>query len=165
MKTKYFGDRNFYKRVLAISVPIMIQNGITNLVNVVDNVMVGTLGTEAMSGVSTVNQFVFIFNMIIFGAAAAAGIFTSQYYGKQDIDGVRYTFRIKIMINTAIAVIAALIMYFLSSVLISIFLHGDGSSPTNNPRKSAESSNLSVNILQNKSETDEIIRLTGFCLL
>ena len=73
------GDRAFYKNALAISVPIMIQNGITNLVNLLDNVMVGSIGTESMSGVSIVNQFVFIFNLLIFGAVSAGGIFAAQY--------------------------------------------------------------------------------------
>ena len=65
---KLVGDRAFYKRVLAVAIPIIIQNGLTNFVNLLDNVMVGALGTEAMSGVSIVNQFVFIFNLLIFGA-------------------------------------------------------------------------------------------------
>jgi Na+-driven multidrug efflux pump len=64
----YIGDRAFYRTVLAVAIPMMVQNGITNLVNLLDNVMVGRLSTEAMSGVSIVNQFVFIFNLLIFGA-------------------------------------------------------------------------------------------------
>ena len=41
---KYIGDREFYKRVLLIAVPIMIQNGITNFVGLLDNIMVGQIG-------------------------------------------------------------------------------------------------------------------------
>ena len=76
LKSKYIGNAAFYKLVLSISVPMMIQNGITSLVNLLDNIMVGRLGTEAMSGVSIVNQFIFIFNLLIFGSIAAASIFT-----------------------------------------------------------------------------------------
>ena len=75
LRKKFFGDRAFYKKVLAVSVPIMVHNGITNLVGMLDNVMVGTLGTEAMSGVSIANQLLFVFSMVIFGAGAAGGIF------------------------------------------------------------------------------------------
>ena len=96
---QYIGDRAFYKKVLTVTVPIMIQNGITNLVNLLDNVMVGRLGTEAMSGVSIVNQFIFIFNLLIFGAISAAGIFTAQYYGLKDNEGVRHTFRFKFLMG------------------------------------------------------------------
>ena len=84
----YIGDRHFYKKVLAVAVPIMLQSGISSLVNLLDNVIIGRLGTEAMSGVSIVNEFIFVFNMIIFGAGAAAGIFTSQYHGAGDVQGV-----------------------------------------------------------------------------
>ena len=91
----FIGDKPFYKRVLSISVPIMVQNGLTNLVNLLDNVMVGSLGTESMSGVSIVNQFVFIFNLLVFGAVSAGGIFTAQYHGLGDTVGIRNTFRFK----------------------------------------------------------------------
>jgi len=120
---KYFGDRAFYKSILAVSVPMMVQNGITNLVNMLDNVMLGTLGTEAMSGASIVNQFIFIFNLLIFGAISAAGIFTAQYFGSKDNDGIRNTFRFKIII-TLIATLFALLAFFLfDDEFIGMFLH------------------------------------------
>ena len=119
----YVGDRAFYKKVLAVSVPIMIQNGITNFVNLLDNVMVGRLGTEAMSGVSIVNQFIFIFNLLIFGAISAAGIFTAQYYGFGDNEGVRHTFRFKLLINLLAGVIGVAVFAFFSDGLINLFLH------------------------------------------
>ena len=95
MKNKYIGDRAFYKRALALAVPIMIQSGITNFVNMLDNLMVGSVGTAAMTGVAVANQLIFVFNLCIYGAVTGAGIFTAQYFGKGDSDGVRYTFRFK----------------------------------------------------------------------
>ena len=68
---KYIGDKAFYKRTLAVAVPMMIQNTITNLVNLLDNLMVGSLGTEQMSGVAIVNMFIFVFNLAIFGAISS----------------------------------------------------------------------------------------------
>lgn len=64
---KYIGNKAFYMMVMAIAVPIMIQNGLTNFVNLLDNIMVGRLGTEEMSGVSIVNQIIFVYNLCIFG--------------------------------------------------------------------------------------------------
>ena len=61
VKHKFFGDRQFYQMVLAIAVPIMIQNGITNFVSLLDNIMVGRIGTEQMSGVAIVNQLLFVY--------------------------------------------------------------------------------------------------------
>ena len=119
----YIGDRSFYKKVLTISVPIMIQNGITNFVNLLDNVMVGRIGTEAMSGVSIVNQFMFIFNLLIFGAISAAGIFTAQYYGLRDNQGVCHTFRFKLLINLLAGAVGIAVFAIFSDGLINLFLH------------------------------------------
>lgn len=55
---KFIGNRDFYKMVLMIAVPIMIQNGITNFVSLLDNIMIGQVGTEQMSGVAIVNQLI-----------------------------------------------------------------------------------------------------------
>lgn len=126
MFRKFFGDRAFYKTVLAISVPIMIQNGITNFVSLLDNIMVGRLSTEAMSGVSIVNQFIFIFNLLIFGAISAAGIFTAQYHGHGDIEGVRATFRMKMLICISAGVLGIAAFALFGTNFINLFLH-DGS--------------------------------------
>ena len=81
---KFFGDKAFYKMTLSVAFPIMLQNIITNFVSLLDNIMVGALGTEQMSGVSIVNQLIFVFNLALFGALSGAGIFTAQFYGKND---------------------------------------------------------------------------------
>ena len=120
---KWIGDKAFYRMVLAVAVPIMIQNGFTNLVNLLDNIMVGRLGTEAMSGVSIVNQFIFVFNLLIFGAISAAGIFTAQYHGLGDEEGVRQTFRLKLVINLSAGVLGVLVFALCGRLLIGSFLH------------------------------------------
>ena len=120
---KFIGDRAFYKKVFAIAVPMIIQNGLTNFVNLLDNVMVGALGTEAMSGVSIVNQFVFIFNLLIFGAVSSGGIFTAQYHGLGDVKGVRDTFRFKMLLNIFIGSLGVTAFLIFGDALISTFLH------------------------------------------
>lgn len=121
---KYIGDSHFYRKVLAVALPIMVQNGITNFVNMLDNVMVGRLGTEAMSGVSIVNQFLFIFNLMVFGAVAAASIFTAQYHGSGDVEGVRYTFRFKLITCVLTGGVGILLFIFFGSAFIELFLRG-----------------------------------------
>lgn len=119
---KLIADKRFYKMVLAIAIPIMIQNGITNFVNLLDNIMVGQIGTAQMSGVAIVNQIMFVFTLCIFGACAGAGIFTAQYYGMNDMKGVRDTTRLKIIICAVMLLIGTLIMTIWSDELISLFL-------------------------------------------
>ena len=125
---KFFGNKAFYKMTLAITIPIMIQNVITNFVSLLDNVMVGALGTEQMSGVSIVNQLIFIFNLAIFGALSGAGIFTAQFYGKNDPDGIRYTIRYKVYSAIVLLVAGLFIFTTFDTSLINLFLHeSDGS--------------------------------------
>ena len=85
MLQKYFGDKAFYKKIMLVAIPIMIQNGMTNFVNLLDNIMVGRVGAEQMSGVAIVNQVLFVFNLCIFGAISGAGIFSAQFFGKSFI--------------------------------------------------------------------------------
>ena len=122
-KKKFIGTKEFYAGVLAIVIPMIIQNGISNFVNLLDNIMVGSLGTEQMSGVAIVNQFAFVFLLLVFGAVSAAGIFTAQYHGKGDADGVRYTFRAKLIINTIVGIIGVLVFLIFDEQFINLFLH------------------------------------------
>ena len=123
LKKRFIGDKKFYKTVLAVALPIMLQNAITNLVTLVDNVMVGRLSTEAMSGVSIVNQFTFIFNLLVFGIVSAGGIFTAQYYGKRDEQGVRNTFILKLIMNFIAGILGVLCFILFKTQLINLFLH------------------------------------------
>ena len=84
------GNKKFYQRVLLIAVPIMIQNGITNFVSLLDNIMVGMVGTEQMTGVAIVNQLLFVYNISIFGVISGAGIFGAQFFGGGNHDGSWY---------------------------------------------------------------------------
>ena len=113
--------------VLTISVPIFIQNGITNFVNMLDNIMVGQLGTEAMSGAAIVNQLFFIFNLCIFGCVAGAGIFTAQYYGQNNQEGIRYTFRYKLWFAAVITAAAIVGSLLFGDQMVSWYLQGEGS--------------------------------------
>lgn len=133
--SRYIGDREFYRTVLAISVPMIIQNGITNFVNLLDNVMVGQVSTNAFSGVSIVNQFVFIFNLLIFGAVSAAGIFTAQFHGSNDVDGERHTFRFKILINLLAGIVGVLVFALFDDQLIKLFLQMDAGSADLSPEE------------------------------
>lgn len=123
MLKKYFGDRQFYKMVLAVAVPIMVQNAITNFVSLLDNIMVGQLGTAQMSSVAIVNQLIFVFNLCIFGGLSGAGIFTAQYFGNQDREGVQNTFRYKLWMGIILTVGALLLLSMGNEPLINAYLH------------------------------------------
>ncbi len=120
-----FGSKEFFLHTLQVAVPIMIQNGITNFVGMLDNIMVGQVGTNQMSGVSIVNQLMFVFNLMIFGGLAGIGIFTAQYAGKGDQEGIRYTVRLKFI--TALVLVTAAMTLFLTlgPTMVSFWLQGE----------------------------------------
>lgn len=126
---KYIGDKAFYASVLALILPMMVQQGITQFVNLLDNVMVGRLGTAPMSGVAIVNQVVFIFNLTIFGGLAGASIFGAQFFGKKDMDGLRDTFRFRMIFALAMCVLGVLVFLFFGEPLFRLYLHEEASSP------------------------------------
>lgn len=126
-KKKFIGDRDFYGRVLCLVLPMIVQNAITSFVSFLDNIMVGQIGTEQMSGVAIVNQLLFVFNICVFGGVSGAGIFGTQFYGKGDYEGQKYTFRFKMYACLAIAAIALCLFGFLDEELISLYLNDTGS--------------------------------------
>ena len=119
----YIGDKKFYKSTLAIAIPMIIQNTVTHLVNLLDNLMVGSLGTEQMSGVAIVNMFIFVFNLAVFGAISGAGIFTAQFNGRRDVDGVRNTLRIKLGICLIVGIAGVGVIGGFGDRLVASFLH------------------------------------------
>lgn len=123
---KFIGDKTFYRMVLAIAVPIMIQNGITNFVGLLDNIMIGQIGTEQMSGVAIVNQLLFVYNLCLFGGVSGAGIFTAQYFGQKNQEGIRQTIRFKMWLVTLITLITVVLLLFAGDSLIALYLQGDG---------------------------------------
>lgn len=124
-REKYIGDKGFYKGVLIMVIPMILQNLVTNFVSMIDNIMVGQIGTEQMNGVSIVNQFIFVFNITVFGAVAGPGIFGTQFFGKGDHEGQKYTFRFRLVAVTAIIGIAAAVFFFFDDQLISLFISRD----------------------------------------
>lgn len=118
-------ESNIYKKTLYLAVPMIIQNGITNAVGLVDNIMVGSLGTESITAVSIVIQLVFVYSLAIFGGISGPTIFSAQFYGKGDIEGVRKIFRLKIWICAACMLLASFILIVFGNRLISLFLLGE----------------------------------------
>ena len=138
---KLIGSKGFYKMVLAICIPIVIQNGFTNLASLLDNIMIGQLGTLSMSGVSITNQLLQVFNVTIFGAMSGPGIFMAQFYGKKNKEGVENCFRIKLMIGLIITILAIFLFYTFGNQLISLYLN-------DNPSDSLKTLNYGMDYLK-----------------
>ena len=125
---RFIGDKKFYMMVLAIAVPIMVQNGITNFVAMLDNIMIGRVGTNQMSGVAVANQILFVFNISIFGMVSGAGIFGAQFFGSKNMKGLRDTFRFKVVSISLMTLAGLILLYCKGGALISLYLHDGGNS-------------------------------------
>jgi putative MATE family efflux protein len=122
----FIGDRKFYTKVFMLVLPLIVQNTISNFVNLLDNIMIGQVGTSQMSGVAIANQLIFVFNLTIFGGLSGAGIFGAQFFGAGDHKGMQNTVRFKLW--TSVITLAAAIAIFLTcgDHLISLYLTGEG---------------------------------------
>ncbi len=109
--------------MLTVAVPIVIQNGISNFVSLLDNIMIGRVGTEPMSGVGIVNQLLFVLYLALFGALSGPGIYGAQFYGKGDHEGVRHTFRFKLYIGMFIVLAGIAVMLVWGDPLLRLYLH------------------------------------------
>ncbi len=120
---KFIGDRKFYKTLMIIVMPIVLQQFITQFVGLLDNLMVGQVGTSEMTGVSLANQLLFVFNLGIFGSLSGASIFATQYFGAKNKERYQETFRFKWIITSIIFIVTSLIFILFSEQLLSIFIN------------------------------------------
>ena len=119
-------QESIYKKVFTLAIPMMIQNGITNAVGLVDNIMVGSLGTENMTAVSIVGQLIFVFNLAVFGGLSGPGIYGAQYYGHGDEEGVKNIFRLKWWVALFCVITGITVFIFAGESLIKRYLTGEG---------------------------------------
>ncbi len=122
---KWIGDKQFYRSVLTLALPLVVQQAITSFVSLLDNVMVGGLSTEAISAVAVVNQILMVFNLSLFGGLSGASIFGAQFFGKGDMKGMRQTFRFKVMLGVVLTILCIGLLLACGETFVSLFLQGE----------------------------------------
>jgi putative MATE family efflux protein len=120
MKT-FIGNKQFYQKLWQIVIPIVIQQLLIASVQLVDNIMVGRLGESAISSVAIVNQLNFVVMIITFGLMGGAGIFTAQFSGAKNVEGLKETFRYKILAALFISTLAFLVFTIFGKTMIQWF--------------------------------------------
>ena len=119
------GTKAFYRSVLALLIPIVIQQFISSFVSLLDNIMVGSLGTESISAASISNSVLMVHMLAVFGGLSGASIFGAQFFGKGDMDGMRNTFRFKMYFVVVCSAAAILVYHFFGGSFIASFLKGE----------------------------------------
>ncbi|SFB37551.1 putative efflux protein, MATE family [Acetitomaculum ruminis DSM 5522] len=113
-----------FKKVILLAIPMMVQNGITNAVVLVDNLMVGSLGTEMMTAVSIAGQLIFVYNLAVFGLISGPGIFGAQYFGQGNKKGFLDIIRLKLYLALICIFAGILIFYFGGEFFLKMYLQG-----------------------------------------
>ena len=120
MKNKYC-DKQFYKTVLVIGIPIVIQNLIGLGLNMADTIMIGKLGVDELAAVGTANRLYFIFSTLCFGIYSGAAVYVSQYWGVKDIKNIRGTFGIEFLLGSIVSLTFTIMAIFFAPQILGLF--------------------------------------------
>ena len=112
---------HFFHTLITIALPIILQNLMQSLVNMLDTIMVGQLGSVAIAAVGLGNQIFFLLNMVLFGISSGAAIFVAQYWGKKDIAGIRRTLGLALTLATVVAALFTVAAIFAPYFLIGLY--------------------------------------------
>lgn len=118
---KFIGTKEFYLSVISIALPIMAQQFVTSFVNLIDNIMIGNVGSIALSSVTVSNRIYLIFNSTLFGLSGAAGIFIAQHYGAKNHQNTQKILNINLVASLIVSLIFMIAIYFFPKQLLSIF--------------------------------------------
>ena len=119
------GSRVFYKRLFQVSLPIVLQQLLTSSLQLIDNLMVGSLGELSINSVSVVNQLYFVIILITFGALGGAGIFTAQYFGSGEVERLKETFRFKLLVALMLVILSLFVFSVFGQFLIGLFTESE----------------------------------------
>ncbi len=118
---KFFGNKDFYAQILSIAIPIMLQSFITSLVNLIDNVMIGSVSADALTSVAVANKYYLICHSVVFGLTGASSIFISQYFGAKKHVLCQKVFNIIVLLAFIAGTIFMSIILFFPYQIIGLF--------------------------------------------
>lgn len=127
---KFIGDKKFYRYLFVIVIPIVLQQFITQFVGLLDNLMIGQIGSSEMTGVSLANQLLFVFNLGVFGSLSGASIFASQYFGARQKEGYLEAFRFKWLLGLFIFIASTILFVLFKEQLLSFFINANETDAT-----------------------------------
>ena len=118
-------NKKFFKTLIMLCVPIIIQNLISSLINMIDTVMVGGLGEISVASIGIANQYFFLYNMALSGIIGGSGIFIAQFYGKDDKTNIRRITGLSTIFAVALGLIFLSIAIFSPRFVINLFTHDE----------------------------------------
>ena len=114
-------NKQFYKRLLILTLPIVIQNLITTSLNMLDTLMIGSLGEVELAAVGVANQFYFLYSLLVMGVGAGCSILIAQLWGKKDEEKIHSVLKLGLIGATGFALVFMFIGFFASEQIIALF--------------------------------------------
>ncbi len=117
----FLKDRELKNAIISIGIPVALQNMLTSLLNMIDTVMIGSLGDGAVAAVGLANQWFFIFNLVIFGIVSGSSIYVSQFYGKGDFENMQVPVAYSVTLCFFVSLIFGFLALFAPRFVMSLF--------------------------------------------
>ncbi len=114
-------DRDFYMTTLRIALPIVVQNAITMLINIIGTMMLGHYGEIPLSAAALANEFINIFFILCMGIGGGAGVLTAQYWGNRDIAGLKHTITLMLWIILSVAAVFTTVTYAMPATIMGLY--------------------------------------------
>jgi putative MATE family efflux protein len=117
---RILNDKSFIKKTFAITVPVALQNLLSNVLNMIDTIMIGQLGDDFVGAVGLANKVFFVFSLLMFGICSGSAILASQYYGNRDLLGIKRVLKMSLMIGVGGSFVFVLSGIFFPEQVMSI---------------------------------------------
>ena len=114
-------NKRFYKLLISLCIPIIIQQLISTSVNIIDTVMISSLGEESVASIGVANQYFFLFNMALSGIVGGSGVFISQFYGKNDRNNIKKTTSFTVLLSVGLSIIFVFLATAFPTNIINTF--------------------------------------------
>ncbi|MCQ2594048.1 MAG: MATE family efflux transporter [Treponemataceae bacterium] len=114
--------RNFYKTMIFIAIPVALQCMLNSSFSIIDQIMIGQLGSTAISAVGLAGKFFGIFNVIIGAISGIAGIMISQYIGKNNSRQINKSFYVNLLISVFVALVFTVLCIFFPKQIIKLYI-------------------------------------------
>lgn len=122
-----FRDTTFLKKAMTIALPVAMQGMLNTVVNLVDNLMIGSLGSTAIASVGLANKVFFVFTLLVFGVVSGSGVLAAQYWGNKDVKNIRKVLGVALMISLTGAVLFLIPARLNPKMMMRIFTTSDAS--------------------------------------
>lgn len=121
MEKNLLDKKIYFKTLISLALPIIIQNLISNSLNMVDTMMIGGLGKTELAAVGLANQFFFLYSLITFGINSGCAIYISQFWGKRDIENIRKVLGLCILIGGSIGFVFTIVALIFPESIMGFF--------------------------------------------